>query len=129
MQLTRRRNKPKPDGPETIAARLPDELKSFDQWYRPNGLSEYMRELSRFVGEDQRLTPVMSAAGLSAAQWFRTMLERGPDAGSGADPLGRAAAPSEAPHKAPAGPSGITPTPDNARSSACGPYRGQMEDA
>ena len=59
-------------------ARLPDELRSFDRWYYPNGLAEYMAELSRFVGEDQRVTPVMNAAGLSAADWFRAMLSRGP---------------------------------------------------
>jgi hypothetical protein len=73
-----RRRRTKPTGPQGVAARLPDELRSFDRWYYPNGLAGYMAALSRFVGEDQRLTPVMNAAGLSAADWFRAMLSRGP---------------------------------------------------
>ena len=71
--MTRRR-RPRVTGPEAVVASLPDELRSFDSWQYPNGLSEYMRELSRFIGEDQRVTPVMNAAGLSAADWFRHML-------------------------------------------------------
>jgi hypothetical protein len=57
-----------------LSATLPDELRSFDGWYYPGGLHDYMQALSRFVGDDQRITPVMSAAGLSAADWFRAML-------------------------------------------------------
>jgi hypothetical protein len=53
---------------------LPDELRSFESWYYPGGLSNYMRALSRFV-EGNRVTPVMNAAGLSAADWFRHMLD------------------------------------------------------
>jgi hypothetical protein len=44
----------------------------------PHGISDYMRELSRFLVEPTPLQPVMSAAGLSVARWFRAMLERGP---------------------------------------------------
>lgn len=33
-----------------------------------------MAALSRLVGEDQRITPVMNASGLSAADWFPQML-------------------------------------------------------
>src|SRR5262249_16976893 len=55
---------------------LPPELRSFDTWLYPNGLHEYMAALSRFLGGSERLTPVMSAAGLSAAQWFHHMLTR-----------------------------------------------------
>lgn len=69
-----RRIRTKPTGPQAVVASLPDELRSFDQWLYPNGLAEYMRELSRFVGENHRVTPVMNAAGLSAADWFRRMI-------------------------------------------------------
>lgn len=71
--MTRRRRTTKPTGPQAVAACLPDELRSFDGWYYPNGLSDYMRELSRFLDEPTRLQPVMSAAGLSVAGWFRQM--------------------------------------------------------
>lgn len=80
-----------------LAAQLPDELRSFDGysdprctpegehtadcrcrqgWFHPNGLHDYMAALSRFLGGDQRVTPVMNAAGLSAADWFRSMLSQ-----------------------------------------------------
>lgn len=59
-----------------IAARLPEELRSFDAYCYPNGLHDYMAALSRFLGGDQRLTPVMNAAGLSAADWIRSMLSQ-----------------------------------------------------
>jgi hypothetical protein len=74
LLMTRRRRTTRPTGPQAVAARLPDELCSFDGWYYPNGLSDYMRELSRFLVDGQRLAPVMNAAGLSAADWFRHML-------------------------------------------------------
>jgi hypothetical protein len=35
-----------------------------------------MRALSLAAGEGQRVTPLMNAAGLSAAGWFHTMLTR-----------------------------------------------------
>ena len=74
--MTRRRNsRQAARSPEALAASLPDELRSFDRWHYPNGLSEYMRELSRFVGDGLPVTPVMNAAGLSAADWFRHMLK------------------------------------------------------
>jgi hypothetical protein len=78
--MTRRHNvtaKRRANTPEALAASLPDELRSFEGWYYPQGLQDYMRELSRFVGEDQRLSPVMNTAGLSAAGWFRHMLTDG----------------------------------------------------
>jgi hypothetical protein len=67
--MTRRRNQRN----EWLSATLPDELRSFESWYYPGGLSDYIRALSRFV-EGDRVTPVMNAAGLSAADWFREML-------------------------------------------------------
>lgn len=57
-----------------LGTTLPDELRSFESWYYRGGLSDYMRAVSRLVGDDQRVTPVMNAAGLSAADWFRHML-------------------------------------------------------
>lgn len=72
-----RRHRPRVTGPEGVVTSLPDELRSFDRWYYPNGLSEYMRELSRFVGDGLPVTPVMNAAGLSAAEWFRRVLTQG----------------------------------------------------
>ncbi|OBL00869.1 hypothetical protein A5646_20480 [Mycobacterium sp. 1245499.0] len=56
-----------------LSATLPDELRTFESWHYPGGLNDYMRALSELVGY-QRLTPVMNAAGLSAADWFREML-------------------------------------------------------
>jgi hypothetical protein len=37
-----------------------------------------MAALSAFLVDPQPLTPVMNAAGLSAADWFRQMLMKGP---------------------------------------------------
>lgn len=56
------------------ATELPDNLKSFDEWIYPNGLHDYMQALSQVVGGNQRLTPIMNQAGLSAADWFRKAL-------------------------------------------------------
>lgn len=56
------------------ARTLPDELSSFDNWLYPNGLHDYMEALSQSLDRNERLTPVMNAAGLSAAEWFRKML-------------------------------------------------------
>lgn len=75
--MTRRRNSRRAARyPEVLAASLPDELRSFDGWMYPHGISDYMRELSRFLVEPTPLQPVMNAAGLSAADWFRAMLSR-----------------------------------------------------
>jgi hypothetical protein len=45
-------------------------------WLYPNGLQDYMAALSAFLVDPQPVTPVMNAAGLSAACWFRQMLVR-----------------------------------------------------
>lgn len=60
---------------DALAASLPDELRSFDDWYRPGGLLAYMAALSEFIGGGYRVSPVMNAAGLSAAGWFWHMLK------------------------------------------------------
>jgi hypothetical protein len=76
--MPRRHNsRPNLNDPAALAARLPHELRSFDAWYYPDGLREYMAALSAFLVEPQRLTPVMNAAGLSADEWFRHMLTNG----------------------------------------------------
>ena len=74
MPKTRRRNRlPKGNTPEALAARLPNELRTFDTWQYRDGLRDYLKALADSVPE--HLThPVMSAAGLSAADWFRHML-------------------------------------------------------
>jgi hypothetical protein len=74
MGRPKRRNRCRTNDPEALASRLPDELRSFDGWFYPNGLRDYMSALSRFLVDGQRLTPVMNAAGLSAADWYRHML-------------------------------------------------------
>jgi hypothetical protein len=75
LLMTRRRNNTRAArSPEALAASLPDELRSFDRWLYPNGMYDYMAALSAFLVDGQRLTPVMNAAGLSAADWFRHML-------------------------------------------------------
>jgi hypothetical protein len=58
----------------TVVDQSPPELQFFDAWYYEGGLLDYMRELSRFLVGDQRVSPVMNAAGLSPADWFRHML-------------------------------------------------------
>jgi hypothetical protein len=70
----RRNSRHRANDPVALAARLPDELRSFDRWYYPNDLTDYMASLSAFLFDGQRLTPMMNAAGLSAADWFRHML-------------------------------------------------------
>lgn len=70
----RRNSRRRTNAPTAVAARLPDELRSFDRWLYPNGLTDYMAALSAVVVDGQRLTAVMGAAGLSAAEWFRVML-------------------------------------------------------
>jgi hypothetical protein len=73
--MTRRWNiRRRPNSVEALVASLPDELRSFDSWYYPEGLREYMRALSNHVGADHQVAPVMNHAGLSAAEWFRHML-------------------------------------------------------
>ena len=72
----RRNRRLSPNDPAALAARLPDELRSFDGWLYPNGLQDYMAVLSAFLVDSQPVTPVMNAAGLSAACWFRRMLAR-----------------------------------------------------
>lgn len=87
------------NGPDHLASPLPQELRSFDgysdprclpeglhtakclcrrDWYYPNGLRAYMEALYCHLGDDERVTPTMNAAGLSAADWFRAMLTRKP---------------------------------------------------
>jgi hypothetical protein len=74
MPPTRRRNRlPKGNTPEVLAARLPDELRSFGPWYRREGLREYLAVLTNHIAPHEPI-PVMNAAGLSAAGWFRHML-------------------------------------------------------
>lgn len=73
--MTVRRNSwRRANDPTALASRLPQELRSFDRWHYPNGLAEYMTGLSEFVGDHQRVTPVMNAAGLSVAEWFKQLL-------------------------------------------------------
>ena len=73
----RRNRRAGANDPAALAARLPDELKSFNGWYYPNGLNDFMGALSAALVDVQRLTPVMSAAGLFASDWFRHMLTEG----------------------------------------------------
>lgn len=60
-----------------IAASLPGELRSFEGWLYGDGLGDFILTLSGHVGADDLVSPVMGAAGLSAAAWFRAMLEAG----------------------------------------------------
>jgi hypothetical protein len=81
MSKTRRLNrKPKSNTPEALAARLPNELRSFDTWHytergTPTGLQDYCVALAEYAAPHDP-TPVMNAAGLSAADWFRRMLSQ-----------------------------------------------------
>lgn len=82
-----RRNTRRTNTFDALAASLPDELRSFDGWLYPNGLTDYMAALSTFLVEPQRLTPVMNAAGLPAADWYRHMLTR-KETGQAGAPIG-----------------------------------------
>lgn len=75
MKLTKTRRH-QAQRPSTAA--LPEELRSFDNWLYPNGLHDYMAALSQSLDRTERLTPIMNAAGLSAADWFRRMLSKDP---------------------------------------------------
>ena len=75
MPKTRRRNrKPDAGSPEALVSRLPSELRSFDAWHYRDRLRDYLRALADPV-PDHLTHPVMNAAGLSAAGWFRHMLQ------------------------------------------------------
>jgi hypothetical protein len=91
MAPTRRRNRgPKGDTPATLAARLPDELRSFGAWCYADdgasGLRDYLDALSRWLFwqgapyETSDVTAVMNAAGLCAADWYRSRLSGQPNA-------------------------------------------------
>jgi uncharacterized protein (DUF2267 family) len=78
--MPQRHNRIDPSDPAALAARLPDELRSFDSWHYtdngdPTGLRDYLAAVSDHLGDYADLTmPVMNAAGLSAADWYRRML-------------------------------------------------------
>lgn len=86
MPPTRRHNRKQTSvTPESLAARLPTELSTFDDWYRhdngvPSGLHDYVTALAGWIGgrglSEQRTTEVMEAAGLSVAGWYLTMLSK-----------------------------------------------------
>jgi hypothetical protein len=76
MPPTQRLNRrPKGDSPEALAARLPSDLRSFDNYLHHNGLRDYLAALSDHIAPHEPM-PVMNAAGLSAAGWFRNMLTK-----------------------------------------------------
>jgi hypothetical protein len=81
MPPTRRINRAKGSSAEGLAARLPDELRSFDAWHynsgdgTAHGLKDYLFALSVHVAPHEAM-PVMNCAGLSAANWYRHMLSR-----------------------------------------------------
>lgn len=80
--MTLRRNrKYNGNDPEALAARLPDELRSFDAWlYDDNGITtglrDYMTALTAQVAPHEPV-PVVNAAGLSVASWYRSMMAKG----------------------------------------------------
>jgi len=49
-------------------------VRTFAPSTEPEDLREHLRVVSAMVGEDMAL-PVMSAAGLSVAEWYRQALE------------------------------------------------------
>ena len=81
MSKTRRRNcKRKGLTPETLAARLPDELRSFGAYTDPSDLRAHagavrawLNQVAPGLANDQSI-PVMEAAGLTVASWYRTAL-------------------------------------------------------
>jgi hypothetical protein len=90
MPPTRRRSrKPNGSSPAALAARLPNELKTFNRWRyggcESHGLVDYSAALTRWL-EATVATPVdgiavMDAAGLTAADWYRQALAAQPQTG------------------------------------------------
>jgi hypothetical protein len=86
----RRNRKLKGCSPEALASGLPGELRSFDRWYynsgdgTGHGLKDYLAAVSVHVAQHHPSVlqidpvPVMGAAGLSVADWFRHMLTATP---------------------------------------------------
>lgn len=70
----RRDSRRRADDPEAIAARLPDELRSFKPSTDSADFREHIRAVAEFAGSDDLAIPVMNAAGLTAADWYRQAL-------------------------------------------------------
>jgi hypothetical protein len=74
------------DDPEALAARLPDDLRSFKPSTDPKDLRSHLGAVADWLngqipGAAEDLTmPVMKAAGLSAADWYRSGLSGQPNA-------------------------------------------------
>lgn len=64
----------KTDDPEALATRLPDELRSFKPSTDPADFRQHLRAIADFAGPEALAMPVMNAAGLSAADWYRQAL-------------------------------------------------------
>ncbi|WP_420880747.1 hypothetical protein [Rhodococcus sp. (in: high G+C Gram-positive bacteria)] len=84
MSPTRRRNrKPKAASPEALAALLPDELRSLQGLGTPSDYQALRGHVVDWLnhavpGQGQNLAfPVMDAAGLSAAEFYRVALGAG----------------------------------------------------
>jgi hypothetical protein len=67
---------------EVLARRLPEELRSFDAWYYHNngdaaGLRDYLLAMKVHLQTDSGVVvaDVMEAAGFSAADWYRYVLQ------------------------------------------------------
>jgi hypothetical protein len=73
----RRRNslRPRRGTPESLALALPDGLRRFRPSTDPNDFRLHLAAVSSLVG-DRLALPVMNAAGLSAADWYRQAFER-----------------------------------------------------
>jgi hypothetical protein len=63
-----------PYDPAALAARLPDELRSFRPSTDPADFRQHLRAVGDFAGSDDLAMPVMNAAGLSGADWYRQAL-------------------------------------------------------
>ena len=75
MARPRRRSSQLGDrSPEALAKRLPESVRTFKPSTDPGDLREHLRVVSAMVGED-RVMPVMNAAGISVASWYAQALE------------------------------------------------------
>ncbi|PTR26488.1 hypothetical protein C8K36_10560 [Rhodococcus sp. OK519] len=84
MSPTRRRNrKPTGSSPEALAARLPDDLRSLEGVGTPSEYQALRGHVADWLdhaapGQGQvQASAVMTAAGLSAAEFYRIALEAG----------------------------------------------------
>ena len=71
MARPKRRNQRTADDPAALAALLPDDLRSFKPSTDTRYFHAHLTAVAQFVRSDDLATPVINAAGLAVADWYR----------------------------------------------------------